>query len=249
VAKVVEMDLLQAPTMECFIQKDGVNFQTISTSFLNLVDNRVNCIFRENNCIRRVVGTKGGLSYCPEGLNCQNYTTANGLPQNDIVSISQDCKGNFWIGTRDSGLVVHNGIQFQRVTTTNGLTSNYIKSITFTSECEALVGLGDGNIAVVDTSKNVLDILSNIRDLVEYMSVRVYPQPAHQQVYFEFSETINGCFYFHPQPERTAGEAQRTFTNCKRSCTLNVEAMAQGLYFYTIKSHGEMIKSGKLFIE
>ena len=230
-----------------FYTEDGVNFQTISTSFLNLVDNRVNCIFRENNCIRRVVGTKGGLSYCPEGLNCQNYTTANGLPQNDIVSISQDCKGNFWIGTRDSGLVVHNGIQFQRVTTANGLTSNYIKSITFTSECEALVGLGDGNIAVVDTSKNVLDILSNIGDLVEYMSVRVYPQPAHQQVQLQFSETINdAAISIHNLNGQLV--KQYTFNNCKEA-TLHVEDIAKGMYFYTVKSNDEIIKSGKLLIE
>ncbi len=114
-------------------------------------------------------------------------------------------------------------------------------------ECEALVGLGDGNIAVVDTSKNVLDILSNIGDLVEYMSVRVYPQPAHQQVQLQFSETINdAAISIHNLNGQLV--KQYTFNNCKEA-TLHVEDIAKGMYFYTVKSNDEIIKSGKLFKE
>lgn len=230
-----------------FFTEDGVTFNTISTSLLNLVDNRVNCIFRENNCLRRIIGTKGGLSYCPDGLNCQNFTTANGLPQNDIISLSQDCKGNIWIGTRDSGLVVHNGVQFLRITTDNGLTSNYIKSIAFTSDCEALVGMGDGNIAVVDTSRNVLNILSTVGDLVNHFSVRVYPQPAHQQVYLQFSESLSDAYLTLTSP---AGQVVKQIATANtKTVTLSVEDLPNGMYFYTVKNNEAVIKTGKLLIE
>src|SRR5689334_5324388 len=51
------------------------------------------------------------LTAQPTGLFFQNYTTVNGLCDNNVNSITQDTRGFIWIGTRE-GLSRFDGISF-----------------------------------------------------------------------------------------------------------------------------------------
>ncbi len=61
-------------------------------------------------------------------LLAQLYTTANGLPSNEVFSVHKDKKGFIWIGT-DRGLSVFDGKLFKNYTTKEGLCENTILEI------------------------------------------------------------------------------------------------------------------------
>lgn len=62
--------------------------------------------------------------------NITNYTTSNGLPQNQVSSLAFDKNGNLWIGTY-GGICIYDGRNFQTLDITNAVNmgSNRIKYI------------------------------------------------------------------------------------------------------------------------
>ncbi|OFX36362.1 MAG: hypothetical protein A2X08_14740 [Bacteroidetes bacterium GWA2_32_17] len=56
------------------------------------------------------------------------YTTANGLPSNNVKVLTTDLTGNVWIGTT-YGASMFNGTTFTNYSTTQGLSNNYVKSL------------------------------------------------------------------------------------------------------------------------
>ena len=59
-----------------------------------------------------------------------NYNTAQGLPQSQVTSLTQDDDGYLWIGTL-GGLARFNGKDFFTYSTENGLHNNRVTSIGF----------------------------------------------------------------------------------------------------------------------
>lgn len=94
----------------CFYTSDGVTYSVLDTSAAGkrLVNNNVTAVYMKNDCSARLVGTVAGYSSCPPGLNCTNFTVNNGLPQNHITAIGEDCNGKIWLGTHDSGIIIYN---------------------------------------------------------------------------------------------------------------------------------------------
>jgi hypothetical protein len=228
---------------------NGSSFTKIDTSAPNfkLVDNRVQTIWIDNNCTRRLIGTKGGFSACPTGIPCQNFTTANGLPENDVVSIAQACNGDIWVGMRDSGVAIYSGTTIKgRLTTANGLTSNRIGSISFAGgNCTGYVATVDGNIAVTDTSFHVTNILDGINDPAASSSeVHIYPQPSGTELTFLFgSEIANADIYLTDisgRQVKTIAVRNATMT------TVDISSMPEGLYFYRLISGSQQLKVGKV---
>lgn len=231
-----------------YYTENGTAFSYIDTSILNkkLVDNRVNTIATENNCARVIVGTKGGLSICPTpGPPCLNFTTANGLPQNDITAIASDCAGRIWLGTRDSGIVIYSDPLFFRLTTANGLPSNQITTMAFTPDCKLSIGMKDGNLAVADTAKTILQILSGVGQVKEVdYTMHIYPQPAATEINFiSEREMSNGEFLLSDLTGRTIQSFILGNTNRFRT---DVSTLSQGIYLYQIISQNEVVKRGKL---
>ncbi|HLP50748.1 MAG TPA: T9SS type A sorting domain-containing protein [Chitinophagales bacterium] len=231
----------------CFYTTNGVNYTYIDTTPANqkLVDNRVNAIAVDNNCVAKFIGTKGGFSVCPVANPCQNFTTANGLPQNDITSIATGC-GKIWLATRDSGVVVFTPPStFTRVTMANGLPDNNITAIAVNpANCMAYIGTADGNITLVDTARNVLNVLSGIEKVNRHsFVVSVYPQPAAGQLNFIFENEIAiGELHITDISGRMVTVAQ--LRNAARA-TADVSALPSGLYFYQLYSSNQLIKTGK----
>ena len=59
-----------------------------------------------------------------------NFTTADGLANNTVFSITEDKTGNFWFGTDGGGVSKYDGKSFTNFTTAQGLANNTVWSIT-----------------------------------------------------------------------------------------------------------------------
>lgn len=232
----------------CFVTKDGINFTYIDTSSFNrkLVDNRINAIVADDNCGAKYVGTEGGFSACFNGQPCQNFTTADGLPENDITTLRVDCKGRVWLGTRDSGIVIFENQTFTRLTTANGLSSNKITAIGLNSSCsEAWIGSKDGNITVVDSNKTVIKILDIIQDgEKQNIAVHIFPQPASQAINFVFEKEIKEGTLVIMDINGRAMQSH-ALTNVSH-LAVSVSSLSSGMYFYQISGQKQLIKNGKL---
>jgi hypothetical protein len=236
----------------CFWTADGDSFTIIDTSVAGhkLVDNRVTCTFMEQQCMARLVGTKGGLSACPPGIPCESFTSSNSaLPENYITAIAEDCTGQIWIGTKDSGVILFHlpntfGV---RITTANGLTSNQIVSITFQG-CSVDIATADGNIAEMDSLGAVVGELTGIISEAgkELPDVRVFPQPANNLVHFAFQITFPNSKMLIS--DLTGNTIQTYNCNGSQGLDADVSELADGIYFYRLVSGSEIVKTGKLQI-
>lgn len=65
------------------------------------------------------MGTERGLSHF-DGENFTNYTTADGLVDNEISAIIRDKNGFLWVGT-EGGLSRFDGEHFTNYKTSDGL--------------------------------------------------------------------------------------------------------------------------------
>jgi ligand-binding sensor domain-containing protein len=72
-------------------------------------------------------------------LTFRNFTVANGLPGNFILSLESAKSGGLWIGT-NNGLSRFDGKIFRNFSTINGLKSKFILSIEATSNHSLWVG-------------------------------------------------------------------------------------------------------------
>lgn len=232
-----------------FFSVDGQGFSFVNHASRNLVNDSVNCIATDNMCGAVLIGTKGGFSRCPVGPSpppCQNFTTANGLPENDVTTITDDCRGNVWVGTRNNGLAIYNNSTFTTLTTANGLSSNQITAIGFTANCEAWVGSKDGGISVVDTNHTVVKVLTTLQEIKDEISysVRVYPQPASNALNFTFGTHINSG---ELRLVDVQGRMIKAFNISNNgTLTADVSSLTTGMYFYQILNEGKMITSGKV---
>jgi ligand-binding sensor domain-containing protein len=74
-----------------------------------------------------------GFGSFAQSYSFLNYSIAEGLPQSQVTSISEDHKGYLWVGTL-GGLARFNGKEFKNFSTEDGLLSNRIFSLDFHNE-------------------------------------------------------------------------------------------------------------------
>lgn len=79
-------------------------------------------------------------------LPIRNFTTADGLPHNNINRIFQDTKGYLWIAT-DEGLSRFDGYTFENYGRGHGLGTSFISDIVADREGRLWVAVNDGGIA------------------------------------------------------------------------------------------------------
>ena len=119
--------------ISCF---DGERFTHYSTED-GLAGNNVTAVCADNQG-RLWFGTyearfsenpgEGGVS-CYDGERFINYTTENGLPHNDILSIYRDNQGRLWFGTSGGGVCCFDGKSFTTYTSADGLLDNRVYGI------------------------------------------------------------------------------------------------------------------------
>jgi ligand-binding sensor domain-containing protein/class 3 adenylate cyclase len=95
-----------------------------------------------------------------DGTNFYQIDTSNGLPINNIFSVTQDKKGYYWIGTDGKGICRFDGSEFVSITENEGLTSDVTYFI-----------LEEGNELYIGTLNGISILnneISNIKDDLKF---------------------------------------------------------------------------------
>jgi ligand-binding sensor domain-containing protein len=229
-----------------FYTLDGISYTHTTVASGGLVDDHVNCIFTAAGGGTYYIGTVGGLSVCSSG--CTNYTTTNGLPDNDITALTMDCENRLWIGTRTGGLSIYNGSTFQTIDTSNGLPTNQITSISCDTTCHCWVGTNNNGIIIIDSSltqQDTVNLPTGIVNLKTDGSVHIYPQPAATQVTFSLPAATGQLLL---SVTDMAGRILLSQEIATPQQLINIEDIESGLYLYNISKAGTPIYKGKLLI-
>ncbi|MFN8145275.1 MAG: two-component regulator propeller domain-containing protein [Bacteroidia bacterium] len=120
-------------------------------------DDQVNCLLTSGDYLW--IGSNSGvykINFSKKELN--HYTRIEGLPGNNINSISRDGSGNVWIATYN-GLSVFNEAQnsFQNFNKNDGLPDDYLEAIEIDSRPDYLLGLTANNFFTLNTA-NLLTV-------------------------------------------------------------------------------------------
>lgn len=76
------------------------------------------------------IGTDNGLGkYSGNRIISENFTTEDGLVDNDIRTLFVDSSGNLWIGSKENGASRYDGKKFYNFTINNGLVDNHVAVI------------------------------------------------------------------------------------------------------------------------
>ncbi len=92
------------------------------------------------------VGSEKGLFKFHDDEIIAKYSTANGLPSDDVKMIYEDSSGAIWFGTYGGLARLDNG-EFKTFTTVEGLTSNSVRTIYEDSERTLWIGTYDGGLS------------------------------------------------------------------------------------------------------
>lgn len=71
-----------------------------------------------------------GVNVWGQSFPSQHFTTADGLPSDNVYAVYKDHLGFLWFGT-DRGVARYNGIKFERFTMADGLANNEVYFNTF----------------------------------------------------------------------------------------------------------------------
>jgi signal transduction histidine kinase/ligand-binding sensor domain-containing protein len=120
-------------TEEGLVRFDGIRFTTFNKTNTPAFKNHwVNEILEvpNGNGIGYTLwlGTLGGLVRLSNGV-FTSFTTNEGLPSNNIVSLLRDRSGALWIGTRGGGLSRYTNNSFTNYSTASGLASNFVHGL------------------------------------------------------------------------------------------------------------------------
>jgi ligand-binding sensor domain-containing protein/signal transduction histidine kinase len=149
-----------------FTQAQGLSNDLV-TSIIE--DQKGNLWFGTNDGVSRYDGTRTKnpctLKTCSHNLSIHqdlekhtkeiaksftNFTTAQGLPNKTILSITEDQNGNIWFSTRGGGVSRYNGKSFTNFTTEQGLVNNTIWSSIKDKKGNLWFGAQDGGISRFD---------------------------------------------------------------------------------------------------
>src|ERR1700754_2308698 len=83
-------------------------------------------------------------SVISQTYNFRHYSTDDGLPQSQVLSIFQDREGYMWFGTNSGGVGKFDGRSFSVFTKNQGLADDNVFSITENDEHEVFFGTSNG---------------------------------------------------------------------------------------------------------
>jgi ligand-binding sensor domain-containing protein/serine phosphatase RsbU (regulator of sigma subunit) len=134
--------------LSCFDGKRFVNY----TKAQGLVDNNIWSIaegsdgsmwFATNEGLSRLAPdtTLSGLSVRQSFIS---YTSAQGLPNNQVLSITKDSAGMLWFGSNGGGISRYDGKSFLSFNTNSGLCDNGVTSSVFDKSGNLAIGTNSG---------------------------------------------------------------------------------------------------------
>ena len=88
-------------------------------------------------------------------LQIRSYSTGDGLPQSEVISVYQDRAGYLWLGTYENGLARYDGRAFQRIAAPNGVLDGAIRKIFQDRHGAMWIGTEEGLVRLAyDFAKN-----------------------------------------------------------------------------------------------
>ncbi len=135
-------------TYEGLCRFDGLHFTVFDKSNTPEIQNNGMLVMAEGPDGALWVGTPNGL-LCRRDGNFRNYTTADGLAGDFILSLVFDLQGRLWIGTTQGLCRLQNGV-FSRVTGTDGTKPSYISALCVDRSGALWVGTSAGLFAYRD---------------------------------------------------------------------------------------------------
>ncbi|MFI5148974.1 MAG: two-component regulator propeller domain-containing protein [Bacteroidia bacterium] len=97
------------------------------------------------------IGDFGSGLFCRNrNKEIKNYSLANGLPSNNIITVFVDSKDNLWIGTSDVGIIFYNGQTFVPFSDKVGLTDKFVWSVTENDKGQLFFGTQEKGICGFD---------------------------------------------------------------------------------------------------
>ncbi|HXC06575.1 MAG TPA: two-component regulator propeller domain-containing protein [Bacteroidia bacterium] len=100
------------------------------------------------------IGDFGSGLFCVnKNQEVKNYSMANGLPSNNIVTLFLDSKDNLWIGTSDIGVLFYDGTTFTPYSRKVGLVDKFVWSITENDKGVLFFGTQEKGICCYDGKK------------------------------------------------------------------------------------------------
>lgn len=111
-------------TWDGVIKYDGTTFSNLTST---LTDSRFFSLLEDRNQ-NFWLGALGSGAYYHDGETFQNFTTAEGLVNNTVLTIYEDKQGTIWFGTA-GGVSRYDGKSFQNFTIKDGLQNNEVNSI------------------------------------------------------------------------------------------------------------------------
>lgn len=231
-----------------YFSTNGTNFSRKYSGNAGLSDDHVNCIYANAAGTAEWVGTKNGYNEC--SASCTSFTASpTSIHQNDISAVDADCRGNAWVGTRDSGIAVYNHttLTWQYITTAQGLPSNRITAINCKTSCDCFVGTADGGAVIVDSTFLVSQLPSAIKTIAqEQINVNVFPQPSSDVLNFVTAEEIKtGEVVLYDISGKII--LSQKIKNSS-SFAIDVKSVEPGFYFYAIRNEKSVLKTGKVSI-
>jgi ligand-binding sensor domain-containing protein len=101
-----------------------------------------------------------------DGTNFTEYTTVDGLANNNVTTIFQDSNNNYWFGSNNptSGVTKFDGTNWTIYTTADGLSNNEVRAITQDSDGNMWFGT-NGGVSVFDGTSNWITYDTSNSDL------------------------------------------------------------------------------------
>ena len=176
-------------TYEGLVRFDGIEFQTMSRGQDEKYEfSSARSLFKDSSGKLWVGSNDEGIFCLHHNGKIDKYTTADGLPNNSIRSISEDENGDIWCGTA-SGIACIS--KLGRVFLPKGLEKTEIAQMLITClYCDSA-----GRMWVCGQGKNSLYCYMN-SNFVRYDGIKSFPNP----VVTCLTQDKNGAFYFGVTP-------------------------------------------------
>ncbi len=165
------------------VDKD-TNFTEFITQNSGIADNTVLGIDIDGQGNIFMASPANGLMVKLNGFGWFTYNQlSSNIPTPALTSIKLDQADQPWIGTVDKGIVYKNGNNFLYYDTSNSpLTDVMVQCVNIDDSGKVWIGTQIGGLFVLDPA-----LLTSINEVATLDNVHVYPNPAHDFLYFSAS--------------------------------------------------------------
>jgi len=193
----------------------GQNYYTRNFTIEDgLPSNTVRAVFKDSRGIMWV-GTSAGLCRF-DGREFTVYNSANGLGAENIFDITEDNKGNLWIGGMGCGISMFDGTKFTNYDEKKGLVCNDVRRVWWSKKFNILL-VGTNLGCSVFTGKAFYSLTVAAVDK-EYKSLVVIGFEEKTEVIRIFSYGFRTVYWYNPVTHKFTKDTGGTVLNIQPNC-------------------------------